>query len=225
VIRGKIYVVGGYPTSGYSVPLAGSQIYNPVNNTWSSGAALPTGTAQAVATVVNNVLYVIGGTTDGKTRTSAAWAFNPKTKTWSAKAAMPTARADAGAGVENNIIYVIGGASTTGGRLNTVESYNPATDKWTTEAPPARWEVRAFSRAGRNHNCRRRRIYGFRQHWTQRRVQRVHEYVVVPQGRSHRPKRGLFRVHQHTTIRGRRPHRRWPGDASHELDRIVQGVQ
>lgn len=135
VISGQIYVVGGYPGSGYSVPVADNQIYNPVTNTWSSGAALPTGTAQSVAAVVNNVLYVIGGSTNGTTYTNATWAFNPKTKTWSAKAAMPTARADAGIAVENNTIYVVGGYSTTGGRLNTVESYNPATDKWTTEAP------------------------------------------------------------------------------------------
>jgi len=134
VISGQIYVVGGYPTSGYSVPLADTQIYNPVTNTWSSGVALPTGTAQGVAAVVKNVLYVIGGTTDGKTQTNAAWAFNPKTKTWSAIAAMPTASADPGVAVENNIIYVIGGYGS-GLRLNTVQSYNPATGKWTTEAP------------------------------------------------------------------------------------------
>jgi len=135
VIGGQIYVVGGYSSSGYSVPVADNQIYNPVTNTWSSGAALPTGTSQAAAAVVNNVLYVIGGSNNGTTYTNAVWAFNPKTKTWSAKAAMPTARVDAGVAVENNIIYVVGGYSTTGGRLNTVESYNPATDKWTTEAP------------------------------------------------------------------------------------------
>ena len=110
-----------------------NQIYSPLN-TWSSGAALPTGTAQAAAAVVNNILYIFGGTNDGGvTLFNAVWAYNPKTNSWSSKAAMPTARCSVAATVEKSIIYVIGGYDNRH-RLNTVETYNPATDTWTSEA-------------------------------------------------------------------------------------------
>jgi Kelch motif len=37
-----------------------------------------------LARVVKNVLYVFGGSTDGKTVTNAVWAYNPTTNKWSA---------------------------------------------------------------------------------------------------------------------------------------------
>jgi len=114
-----------------------NQIYNPVTNTWSSGAALPTGTAQAAAAVVNNVLYVFGGSNDGgPTVFNSVWAYNPKTKAWASKSTMPTARCSLAATVEKSIIYVIGGYAN-GLRLSNVEAYDPATDSWTEEAPLA----------------------------------------------------------------------------------------
>jgi hypothetical protein len=134
VLKGEIYLVGGYDVDDYSEAVADTQIYDPVTNTWSSGTPLPTVTAQAVAAVVGNVLYVFGGTNNGGVSVSSAvWAYNPKTKAWSSKAAMPTARCSIAATVENNVIYVIGGYN--GSRLATVEGYNPATNTWTEEAP------------------------------------------------------------------------------------------
>ena len=133
VIKGQIYVVGGYTATAVA---ANNQIYNLTTNTWSSGAALPTPMAQGASAVVKNVLYVFGGSSDGGSSVSnAVWAYNPKTNSWSARAAMPTPRASTAATVEKNIVYVIGGYSPSGGRLNTVESYNPANNTWTEEAP------------------------------------------------------------------------------------------
>ena len=135
VLNGEIYLVGGYPGTGYSGAVGDNQIYNPATNTWSSGPALTTGTAQAAAAVVNDILYIFGGSNDGGPSVfNTVWAYNPKTKAWSSKAAMPTARCSLAATVENNIIYVIGGYAS-GVRLDTVEAYNPATDTWKEEAP------------------------------------------------------------------------------------------
>ena len=118
VLKGQIYVVGGYNGG----PLSGTQIYNPVTNAWSTGVSLPVATNGASGAVVKNIMYVIGGSNDGsQTQTNAVWAYNPKTKTWSSRAAMPTARQDAGLAVEKNIIYVIGGYNkNAGGYLTTV---------------------------------------------------------------------------------------------------------
>jgi N-acetylneuraminic acid mutarotase len=133
VLKGKIYLVGGYGSDG---PTIITQVYDPTKNTWSSGVAMPTPLNEGSAAVVNGILYVIGGSTDGsRSQTSAVYAYSPRTKTWSMKASMLTARQDAGVVVEKNIIYVIGGYNNTSGALNDVESYNPATDTWTEEAP------------------------------------------------------------------------------------------
>src|SRR4029077_21216251 len=114
-IGSKIYVVGGYTATA---PVADNQVYNPTTNTWTTGAALPTSMAQGATAVVNNVLYVFGGSADGGgTVTNAEWAYNPTTNSWSSKAAMPTARCSSVAVVEKGIAYVIGGYN--GSRLNT----------------------------------------------------------------------------------------------------------
>ena len=134
VIKNQIYLVGGYDSSEAIV--ADNQIYNPLTNSWSTGAPIPAPTAQGASAVVKNILYVFGGTPDGKTcDINSVWAYNPKTNAWSSKSAMPTARCSAAAVADKSkIIFVIGGYSN-GQRLNTVEAYNPATDTWTEEAP------------------------------------------------------------------------------------------
>src|SRR5208282_494147 len=46
VLKGQIYVVGGYTASE---AIANTQIYNPATNSWSAGADLPTTTGQAAS--------------------------------------------------------------------------------------------------------------------------------------------------------------------------------
>jgi N-acetylneuraminic acid mutarotase len=110
VIGGKVYVVGGVTNTAV---VTENLVYKPFTNSWSSKAALPVATCDAASRVVKNVLYVFGGSTDGKTVTNAVWTYNPTTNKWSAKSPMPTARASAGAAVDNNIIFVIGGTDGT----------------------------------------------------------------------------------------------------------------
>jgi N-acetylneuraminic acid mutarotase len=107
-------------------------IYSPATNGWSTGTSLPTPLYDGVAAVVENVLYVMGGTTNGTTYTNSMWAYSLKTKMWTRKSAMRTRGFGMGAAVENDLIYVIGGYN--GKYLPTVESYNPATNAWTKEA-------------------------------------------------------------------------------------------
>lgn len=135
VVKGDVYLFGGCVSGG--TPTADVQIYNPATNVWTiGGQSLPTPTATAVAAVVKNVVYVIGGSSDcsGGTELNAVWAYNLKTNEWSSKAAMPTARDGAAVAVVNDIIYVIGGNNYTE-TFATVESYNPVTDAWTEETP------------------------------------------------------------------------------------------
>jgi N-acetylneuraminic acid mutarotase len=95
---------------------------------------MPTARFSTAYAVVNNILYVIGGSADGSTPLSVVEAYNPATNSWSTKAPMPTATASASAAVKSGIVYVIGGYAN-GQRTASVESYNPATNTWTDLAP------------------------------------------------------------------------------------------
>ena len=53
-----VYVIGGYFLNSFSSTV---QVYNPSNNSWSTGASMPTARAYLGVAVVNDVLYAIGG--------------------------------------------------------------------------------------------------------------------------------------------------------------------
>jgi N-acetylneuraminic acid mutarotase len=88
------------------------------------------------SSVVNGIIYVIGGYNGAVLSTNEA--YDPATNTWTTKASMPTARDALTSSVVNGIIYVIGGYN--GAYLSTNEAYDPATNTWTTKAsmPTAR---------------------------------------------------------------------------------------
>ncbi len=83
--------------------------------------------------VVNNKIYVIGGT-DGVNYLNEVLEYDPLLDTWTRKADMPTARSDLAVAVWNNKIYAIGGQSEVG-VFNKNEVYDPLSDVWTTLTP------------------------------------------------------------------------------------------
>jgi hypothetical protein len=131
VIKGKVYVVSGATSS---TVVNNNEIYNPAKNTWTTGASIPTARFVPASAVANNILYVIGGTSDGTTPLSVVEAYDPVTNAWSTKASLPTATDSMYAVSMKDIIYVVGGYNPDQGRLATLYSYNPATDSWTRES-------------------------------------------------------------------------------------------
>jgi N-acetylneuraminic acid mutarotase len=123
----------GYAYAGKVLGMPGS---------WSEKADMQTDRYSAVAAVVNNKIYVIGGSDSPTVSTSLAIneEYDPVANTWSTKAPMPTARNGAVVGVANNKIYVIGGHTGSTG-VTTNEEYDPATNTWSTKAPmsTAKW--------------------------------------------------------------------------------------
>jgi hypothetical protein len=62
VINDRLYITGGWTNVGADNPVA---IYNPATDTWSTGTPEPNAHAFAAAAVVNGILYVAGGFSNG----------------------------------------------------------------------------------------------------------------------------------------------------------------
>jgi N-acetylneuraminic acid mutarotase len=159
--RDKIYAFGGFvlPDSGPPawVPINNSWEYDPAGDTWKALPPMPTKRGSALAAVVNDKIYVIGGATTipGSKETAVlpthphmsvgtVEEYDPGTNTWRQRSSMPTPRNHAAIGVVNGKIYVIGGrvgAAFIGlaSDISVVEEYDPASDQWS--GPRARMPI------------------------------------------------------------------------------------
>lgn len=142
--NGKIYIFGGnsdWNPEG-AVTLKTTFIYDPVTDTWTRGADMPTARYLATATEVDGKIYVIGGRTLDASGSGGPVNVNemydPATNSWTTKAPIPQPIRGHAAGAYNGKVYVFGG--NTGTYQKTVRIYNPASDSWSTgaEMPKAR---------------------------------------------------------------------------------------
>lgn len=137
---GLAYVIGGELMNTGTFPGPDSalvEIYDPANNTWAAGVAMPTARKAPVAAAVNGVIYVMGGYYLGAPAgTSLVEAFDTGTQQWSTKAPMPTPRRYAAAAVVGGQICVFGGESAASD-LSTTECYDPVANSWAAPPPPA----------------------------------------------------------------------------------------
>ena len=108
-------------------------VYNANGNSWSSRASshyVHGGTA-AVG-VINNKIYVAGGT--GTPSQRELEVYDPIANTWTVKAPMSVPRNHCAGGVIDGKFYVVGGRYGQGS-TNALEVYNPQTNSWSTRAP------------------------------------------------------------------------------------------
>jgi len=127
-LDGKIYVIGGYPSSRNSV--ATVQVYDSATDTWSLTTPLPGPINHAMAAAVNGKLYLIGGQSDANVAyVNTVYEYDPATTRWRARAPMPTARSSGVAAVIDGRIYVAGGRPPRGADFAV---YDPAADQWQT---------------------------------------------------------------------------------------------
>lgn len=147
VVNGIIYVMGGttsVTSSGSDV--AALEAYDPTSDTWSTKAPMPTPRHSFGVSVVNGILYTVGGYAFScLCSVPTVEAYDPRTDTWTTKAPMPTARNGLVTGMVNGIIYAAGGNSPSSAYLNTLEAYDPVSDSWSTKTsmPTARYEPAA----------------------------------------------------------------------------------
>ena len=120
VVAGKLYVGGGYDSSGNAVQnLEG---YNPATDSWSSLAAMP-GMLEPVGGVIAGKFYV-EGTNVGATASVLA-AYDPAGDSWSTLTGMPAVAAGTGAAALNGKLYVVTGQN--------VSAYDPTSDTWSSK--------------------------------------------------------------------------------------------
>lgn len=130
-LDGKIYVIGGYPSS--RVTVAAVQVYDPVTDEWQLTAPLPVPLNHLMPATANGKLYVIGGQTDSgggpNNFVNTVYEYDPATRQWRSRTPMPTARGGGAAAVLDGKIYVAGSRPPRGADFAV---YDPAQDRWTT---------------------------------------------------------------------------------------------
>ena len=97
---------------------------------WQSLTGMPAARSAAGGAVINDILYVAGGTNGGDQ--SSLYAYDPVANSWSTRASMPGGRYQpSGVAVYNNELYFFGGWTTSPGLPNTnLYIYNPGANTW-----------------------------------------------------------------------------------------------
>jgi N-acetylneuraminic acid mutarotase len=147
-LDGRIYVVGGIDAT--PAFLASVEVYDPDDDSFSSGPALPVPLHHTTATAVAGKLYVIGGWSDFfATPLDSVYELDPQVGSWVAKSAMPTARGSPAAAALAGRIYVAGGWPSA--RARDFAVYEPATDSWQTlpDLPSGRNHLALAAAGGR----------------------------------------------------------------------------
>ena len=134
---GRVLVAGGEMDGGST--LFSSEIYDPVQNTWTVAASLNIARKRHTATLLSNgTVLVTGGLSDAGT-VSSAEVFDPGANTWSNTSSMSIARQSHTATVlPNGKVLVAGGAKQANGSagatvaaINSSEIFDPSSNGWT----------------------------------------------------------------------------------------------
>jgi len=146
VVAGKIYVIGGWNAIGEWNPqweaLTRVDEYDPITDTWTRKADMPTVRGDTSTCVVNDKIYVFGDLEDEPV--PVVEVYDPATDTWAEQTELPTKRLRCTTSVVDGVIYVIGGSDTVS-RTGLVEAYDPTTDTWMQKADMPTVKTRASS--------------------------------------------------------------------------------
>lgn len=154
VVDRRLYVVGGYRKSGFTVwnPVATVYAYDPATDRWAERASMPTARGALSVTEHEGKLYAIGGY-DRKVNNAQVEVYDPILNTWTTGASLPIPRDHLAAATVAGKIYAIGGRvnGDYSQNLAVVERYDPATDRWTrvSDLPTARSGITAAVAGGR----------------------------------------------------------------------------
>jgi len=133
VLNGKIYVIGGRTNNpALDVSLSTLEEYDPVTDTWTKKANMPTARFYLSSNAINGKIYAIGGSQEWQGNAlSLVEEYDPVTDTWTRRPDMLTARFAIASSVVNGKIYTFGGVdrflggAAFGNPFSTVEVYTP----------------------------------------------------------------------------------------------------
>ena len=114
VVDEKIYVFGGQKDDESFDSRSLLQIYDPASDTWdTTKTAMPAARSFIKSAVVNNLIYLFGGTTNfySGSPMDNVWVYNTVTDTYKVLTSIPTGIVQFSIGTVNGRIYLIGGLS------------------------------------------------------------------------------------------------------------------
>jgi hypothetical protein len=114
-------------------PLDSTLVLEPGAPAWSEGPAMPHAQSHAAYAVLDDRLYLFGGSEAGET--DAALAYDHGTSAWFDLAPIPIGGTDAAAAAYGEALYVTGGEGQDGTARSDAFRYDPAVDTWVALAP------------------------------------------------------------------------------------------
>ncbi len=107
----KVYIMGGVSSGNPFTTEGAVLIYDPVANSYVTGAAQPTPTFDAASFVYEGKIFVMGGgLTSTSTQTNLIQVFDPAVDAWTVSPSMlPRAMRSFGAAIVGNTVYIVGG--------------------------------------------------------------------------------------------------------------------
>jgi N-acetylneuraminic acid mutarotase/glucose/arabinose dehydrogenase len=134
VVGGKLYLIGGL--GGGSEGKV--QIYDPVANSWSTGAQMPWSGGSVSTAAIAGKIYAAGGIVGSVTVSNCA-VYDPVPNTWTVRAAMPQGRNHAASATDGARMFVFGGRD--GGNFVAngfaeVQIYDPVANTWQSSSNP-----------------------------------------------------------------------------------------
>jgi N-acetylneuraminic acid mutarotase len=145
VVRGEIYIVGGYLANGQSSGRV--DVYSPQRREWRRAPDLPVVVNHAMAASYRGRLYVIGGY--GSTGTLRSTFMLAKGR-WRRLAPLPAPRAAAGAAIAAGRLYIVGGVRAPGSLAGVAYALDLRRHRWTAlRGPTPREHLAAASLGGK----------------------------------------------------------------------------
>jgi hypothetical protein len=131
VVFGKIYVIGGAPTTQLSATSL-VEMYDPSTDNWTTMASIPEGRCAHATCTYKGKIYVFGGAAPmlNSATKNNVYEYDPLTNTWTRKSDMPYAIASCATAVVNDTIYLMGGGGVYWPPVSTVMAYHPLTESW-----------------------------------------------------------------------------------------------
>lgn len=128
IYNDKIYVVGGFGTAGFQNIV---KIYDITNNSWSTGANLPTATTYIACAALGDFAYCVGGQVSGPALTNVLHIYDIINDSWSTGANYPFSIYGVAITAYNGFIYTAGGVTFTSSANVSFVKYDPTANTWT----------------------------------------------------------------------------------------------